>query len=146
MKWLLAWSLFLGGAVAAGAQTSLERAQQQRQVDWDKQQFAAFEKLESDNERYRKPDVPLRKPNQPPTPFFAVAARTPKHSPTVCLQIREPDLLATVYYTEDGATPSASATLYTGPICVKRGTKVRAIALYDAAALPPSEIASYRFR
>ncbi|ANN17914.1 hypothetical protein SD37_21200 [Amycolatopsis orientalis] len=50
---------------------------------------------------------------------------------------------ATIRYTVDGSTPTASSTLYTGPITVSASSTVSAIALKSGSANSPVASASY---
>jgi len=56
------------------------------------------------------------------------------------LTISTPDATATIYYTLDGSTPTASSTLYSSPISISSTTVVRAIAISSDPNTPPSFI------
>lgn len=58
-----------------------------------------------------------------PTPVLSVVAA--EAGKTVTITVGE----GSIYYTTSGATPSATSTLYTGPITVKRPCTVKAIAI-----------------
>jgi hypothetical protein len=64
---------------------------------------------------------------QTPSLSFSPAAGTYLTPQTVT--ISEPDANAKIYYTTDGSTPSASSTLYTGPISVQSSETINAIAI-----------------
>jgi len=68
----------------------------------------------------------LQNQNQLPTPTFAPGTGTYSSAQTVT--ISDTASGASIYYTTNGTTPTASSTLYTGPISVATTTTVRAIA------------------
>jgi len=65
--------------------------------------------------------------NEAPTPTFFPAAGT--YTSAQKVTIGDTDANAQIYYTLDGSTPSASSTLYTGPITVAVTETVNAIAI-----------------
>lgn len=76
--------------------------------------------------------------NQTPTVTFQPAAGTYNSAQQVTLS--DTDASATIYYTTDGTTPTASSTRYTGPISVSASTTIKAIAIDPA--LQNSNLAS----
>jgi hypothetical protein len=69
-------------------------------------------------------------PTAPPPPVFAPGAGTYTTAQSVVLT--DADLGAAIYYTQDGSTPSASSTPYTGPILVSSSQTIKAIAVLAA--------------
>lgn len=74
---------------------------------------------------------------------FTVAIVTPDVFPNPRVVTLVSDGAASIRYTTDGSTPTASSTLYTGAIAVIATTTLKAIA-YDGAGLP-SPVASETF-
>jgi Chitobiase/beta-hexosaminidase C-terminal domain/Legume lectin domain len=66
-------------------------------------------------------------PTPAPTPTFAPAAGT--YSGTQNVTIADTDTNASIYYTINGTTPTASSTLYTGPVAVSASETISAIAI-----------------
>jgi putative alpha-1,2-mannosidase len=60
-------------------------------------------------------------------PYIIVPSKTFKQP--INIQIKSVDANAKIYYTLDGSTPSASSTLYSGPIPISVSTTVKAIAI-----------------
>ena len=71
-----------------------------------------------------------------PTPTFQPGGGTYSSAQSVALN--DTDSSATIYYTTDGSTPTASSTAYTGPISVATTTTVKAIAIDPS--LPASAV------
>jgi Chitobiase/beta-hexosaminidase C-terminal domain/Legume lectin domain len=65
--------------------------------------------------------------NQTPPVTFTPAAGTYLTAQSVT--IKDTDTSAKIYYTTDGSTPSASSTLYTGPVQVTASETIKAIAI-----------------
>ena len=65
--------------------------------------------------------------NQTPTVTFTPAPGTYSSAQSVTLS--DTDANAKIYYTTDGSAPSASSTLYTGPIQVSASETIKAIAI-----------------
>ena len=76
--------------------------------------------------------------NQTPAPSFSPAAGTYQTAQNVTLT--DSDANAKIYYTTDGTTPSASSTLYSGPISVQTSETINAIAI--DAGMQNSNVAS----
>jgi outer membrane protein OmpA-like peptidoglycan-associated protein len=104
------------------------------------------------------PIVAAPAPVPQPAPTVAAPAPTPKAAPPasatfhpaggtftsaqrVALVSDSP--AATIHYTTDGSTPTASSPRYAGPIAVERTTKVRA--LVTAADAPPSDVSEAEY-
>ncbi|MGD0893713.1 MAG: chitobiase/beta-hexosaminidase C-terminal domain-containing protein [Terracidiphilus sp.] len=62
-----------------------------------------------------------------PTPTFSLATGT--YTTTQTVTISDATAGTTIYYTTNGATPTTSSTLYTGPITVCASEKLQAIAV-----------------
>lgn len=71
-----------------------------------------------------------------PTPIFDLAPGF--YSGTQNLSISTTDATATIYYTLDGTTPSATSTTYSGPISIPNNMVVRAIGISSDPNTPPS--------
>ncbi len=81
-------------------------------------------------------------PPPPPPPAAAAPSFWPlagTYSPTQ-ITLSDTTAASTIYYTTDGSTPTASSTLYTGPVTVSSTTTVKAIA--TASGFSASAVAS----
>jgi hypothetical protein len=65
--------------------------------------------------------------NQTPAVTFQPGAGT--YSATQRVALSDTDTAASIYYTTDGSTPTASSNPYTGPISVSSSTTIKAIAI-----------------
>jgi hypothetical protein len=79
--------------------------------------------------------------DQTPTATFSPVAGTYTAAQTVTLS--DTDANATIYYTTNGSTPSASSTKYTGPIAVGASMTINAIAIDPALANSDVAVAGY---
>lgn len=77
-------------------------------------------------------------PSQVATPTFSPAPGTYSSSQSVTLSCVTAS--ATIHYTTDGSTPTASSTAYAGPIAVSATTTIKAMAV--APGLPDSGVAT----
>ena len=75
------------------------------------------------------------------TPTFSVAAGT--YTATQSVKISDTTSGATIYYTTDGSTPTASSTKYTGAISVSSSETVSAVAIANNYAV--SNVASVTY-
>jgi N-acetylneuraminic acid mutarotase len=74
------------------------------------------------------------------TPMFSVPGGTYTAAQTVT--ISDATSNATIYFTTDGTTPSASSTVYTGPITVSTTETIEAVAVAVARGYADSAVAS----
>jgi hypothetical protein len=77
-------------------------------------------------------------PGQTAAPVISPAGGTYESQQTITISDRTPD--STIYYTDNGTTPTSASARYTGPIPVKGSLAVRTIAY--APDIPPSSVAS----
>ncbi|MET0136470.1 MAG: chitobiase/beta-hexosaminidase C-terminal domain-containing protein, partial [Kibdelosporangium sp.] len=75
------------------------------------------------------------------TPTFSPAGGTYANAQSVTLATSTAS--ATIRYTLDGSTPTASSTLYSGPITISASTTVRAIGLRSGMTDSPVATAAY---
>ncbi len=75
---------------------------------------------------------------QLPAPTFSPAAGTYHAVETVKLTDQSPGV--SIYYTTDGSTPTASSTLYSGPVTVSSSETINAIATSSASGLTTSSV------
>jgi len=64
-----------------------------------------------------------------PNPYILAPAKTFKHPFNI--EIKDADTAAKIYYTLDGAAPTANSALYSSPIHISSNTTVKAIAVED---------------
>jgi hypothetical protein len=86
----------------------------------------------------------------PVTVSASPAAATPTFSPdagtyntSISVSISDANAGASIYYTADGTIPTASSTVYSGPIVVSTSEGLRAIAIASGYAPSPVGVASY---
>jgi probable HAF family extracellular repeat protein len=84
----------------------------------------------------------LAKANHAATPTYSPKARTYKIEQQVTINDTAP--AATIYYTADGTKPTASSTVYTGPITVSSTTTIKSIAI--VAGYPNSPVATGAYK
>jgi len=80
--------------------------------------------------------------NLPATaPVFSVASGTYTSAQTVAISSSTP--AATIYYTTNGATPTTSSSIYSGPIAVSASETIQAIAIASGYSASPVSSAAY---
>lgn len=77
-------------------------------------------------------------------PAFQPAPGTYAGPQTITLTDATPD--ASIYYTTNGSIPTASSTLYTGPIPVTRSQSIKAIAIASGSSQSTYAVGSYNLR
>jgi len=77
-------------------------------------------------------------------PTFSVASGTYTTSQTVA--ISDATIGATIYYTTDGSTPTASSTVYTGPITLSAPDTLQALAVSADLSAGPVATAAYTIK
>lgn len=81
-------------------------------------------------------------PNNNPSPYYAASPvfSVPSgfHGGAVSVQLSSPDPNVQIRYTVDGSTPTATSTLYAGPVNINATTVLRAISIPNDATIPPS--------
>lgn len=87
------------------------------------------------------PSSPPPSPSSLHAPTFSPAAGT--YSGAQSVTISEADPGATLYYTTDGSTPTASSSAYSGPIAVNRTETLVAIAMETGFANSQAATAAY---
>ena len=86
-------------------------------------------------------------PNPTPLPVIASAGGLSATYPTSLLvSITDTDVSATIFYTTDGSTPSAThGSQYSGPFAVSQTETISAVAIDVAEGAPPSSVAAQLF-
>ena len=77
------------------------------------------------------------------TPFFSVAGGY--QTAPVSLEMSTTTPNAEIHYTQDGSTPTASSTLYSGPVTISGSQTVRAIAIASGMLESDEMVATYLF-
>lgn len=73
----------------------------------------------------------------------ALSPGTENFSGTLSVSMNDATSGAAIYYTTNGAAPTASSTLYTGPVTITATTTLNAIAIAPGFAASPMETATY---